>query len=770
MFFSTRNSSLRVSASQAIIQGLAPDGGLFFPVQIGKVEMKEDLLNKSYQELAFLILRLYLDDFSDEEIKYAISKAYSKENFEEVITKNTTFSSFSFLELFHGPTITFKDMALSLLPYEMEIAKKKNNIDKDIMILTATSGDTGSAALSNFSKAEGIKISVLYPDDGISDVQERQMLYFTSATSRAYSLKDSNFDDCQNIVKEILLEKQDKYILSSANSINVGRLLPQIVYYYYSYILLVKEGTIKLGDKVDVIVPTGNFGNILASYIAKLMGCPFDKIICASNENKVLTDFFNTGTYSIKREFKKTNSPSMDILISSNLERLLYLICQNDEEVKGYMVSLKEKGEFSVSPYIKEVLDKEFKAYSISQVQTSLGIKECFASHHYLIDPHTSCSYGALKEYEKEGLSSNHIIVVSTASPYKFPQTIISSLGLTSLNDEEKNIYMIEKETSIKVPSQLKKILKNVVPKYVLTKDEIRKKIFSSKKITIRVPCTSANLGSGFDVCGIALNLYNTFLFEPSNVDTVVNFKSLIVKNNLILKSYQYVFEKINKPYIPVKITSLSTEVPASRGLGSSATCIIAGILAASRMLNNILSDEEIIRFATEIEGHPDNVAPCYLGGFVSSYKENGKIKCIPYPVDKDLHFIACIPNKELSTKVAREVLPSSLPYQEIIYNLSHIIHLPKAFKDGDVALLKDILNDTIHTPYRINLIPDAPLIKKMCDEEGLPFTISGAGSTLLIISKDDDIIKKLIKQKYKVQYDFLSLRINENGPSIKEE
>ena len=392
MFFSTRNSSLRVSASQAIIQGLAPDGGLFFPVQIGKVEMKEDLLNKSYQELAFLILRLYLDDFSDEEIEYAISKAYSKENFEEVITKNTIFSSFSFLELFHGPTITFKDMALSLLPYEMEIAKKKNNIDKDIMILTATSGDTGSAALSNFSKAEGIKISVLYPDDGLSDVQERQMLYFTSATSRAYSLKDSNFDDCQNIVKEILLEKQDKYILSSANSINVGRLLPQIVYYYYSYILLVKEGTIKLGDKVDVIVPTGNFGNILASYIAKLMGCPFDKIICASNENKVLTDFFNTGTYSIKREFKKTNSPSMDILISSNLERLLYLICQNDEEVKGYMASLKEKGEFSVSPYIKEVLDKEFKAYSISQVQTSLGIKECFASHHYLIDPHTSCS------------------------------------------------------------------------------------------------------------------------------------------------------------------------------------------------------------------------------------------------------------------------------------------------------------------------------------------------------------------------------------------
>ena len=765
MFYSTRNKNLKVKASEAIIKGISDEGGLFLPYEFPKLDVK-DVLTLSYQDLAATILSKYLDDFELSEIKEAVSKAYCKDNFAEKVIGITTMDSFSYLELFHGPTITFKDMALSLLPHLMEIAKKKNNIDKKIMILTATSGDTGSAALSNFSKCKDIGITVLYPDKGISVIQEKQMLYFTSKTSRAYAIDNSNFDDCQTLVKKILNIKQDKIMLSSANSINIGRLLPQIVYYYKAYIDLVNNGTIRLNDKLDVIVPTGNFGNIFASYLAKKMGCPLGKIICASNENRVLTDFFETGKYTLDRTFIKTNSPSMDILISSNLERLLSLLTNDDKKVTQYMNDLKEKKYFEVDEDVKEEL-KNFGAFSIDQNQTLEMIKEVFDKYDYLMDPHTAVSYGAYKDYKKTN-PKNHVLVVSTASPFKFPETILSCFGEEEV-DAKIALDKIVNITGKQIPQQLQKIIAHQIPAFHLQKDEVEARIFRSPSLSIKVPGSSANLGPGFDVCGVALDIFNTFKFTPSEVDELIGFRTEDCKNNLVLNSYKYLFKNAGKEYIPVKIEVISTDVPESRGLGSSSTCIIAGLLAANEILNRPLSKNEVLKLACDIEGHPDNVAPCLLGGMVSSYKKNKEFISTEFEVNKNLRFILCIPEYKLSTKEARRVLPKEMTYNNVIFNTSRIILLPSALKEGNITLLKDIIEDKMHTPYRLQLIPDSDKIKNIADKYGLPFTISGAGSSLLIISDNDEVIEALEKENYKIKFRFVELSVNHSGAIIKE-
>ncbi len=762
MFYSTRDSKLRVTASKAILKGLSDDGGLFLPETIPAINVK-DLLSLSYQELACYVLSLYLDDFTSEEIESCVAKAYGSFNFPDGPIDLHNEEKFSVLELFHGPTTTFKDMALSLLPHLMSVAKKKNNVTKKIQIVTATSGDTGSAALSSFISGDDIAVKVLYPHGGISAFQEMQMLYFTSDKCRAYALDESNFDDCQNFVKKILNEQHDDVIVSSANSINIGRLVPQIVYYIKSYIDLVNAGKLVLGDKLDVVVPTGNFGNILASYIAKQMGTPLGTIVCASNENRVLTDFLSTGTYSIDRVFKKTNSPSMDILISSNLERLLYLLAENDAEVKGYMADLKsDKKGYTVSDSMKEKLE-EFGAYSVDEKETLVAIKECFDKYNYLIDPHTAVSYRAFTRMN----TSNRVLVVSTASPYKFTEAILSVFGKKE-DDVAKAMKLIEEVTGTKMPTQLEKVLNVTTPRYLLKKSEVEEVLFSKKKFNVTVPGTSANLGPCFDVAGLALNIFNTFGFKPADKDSVVGFKSEYAKNNLVLSSYKKVFETFGDKYIPVEISVVSNDVPESRGLGSSSTCLVAGIFAANEMLNRKYSAEQLLNIAAQLEGHPDNVAPAIYGSLVAAW-EDGTYHPVRYKVSDKLKFIVCIPDVQLKTKDSRGVLPTSLSYKDIKFNSSRIMNMPKAYEDGDIESLCGLIEDKIHTPYRIKLIPDADKVAKIAKENGCPFTISGSGSTLLVISKDESIIEKLKAENYSVAYEFKCLGVNETGITIEE-
>ncbi len=767
MYFSTRNKDICISSSEAILKGISSDGGLFLPYSIPKLNVTEDLLKLSYEDLAFLVLKDYFDDFSEEELKSAIKKAYSKNNFKEKIIGFSNFNNYSFLELYNGPTATFKDMALSLLPYLMEIARKKEKINKEIKVLTATSGDTGSAALANFRGSKNIKLIVLYPDNGISLTQERQMLSFTSATSRAYALKNANFDDCQTLVKEVLNVKESNYLLTSANSINIGRLLPQIVYYYASYIYLVNSNKIKLNDKINVVVPTGNFGNIFSCYLAKKMGLPIDKLICASNENSVLTDFFRTGIYDENREFKKTNSPSMDILVSSNLERLLYLATNSDKKVKHMMDELKDKKSFKID---KDELNSlnDFVSYSVNEDETLNNIKNCYYENNYLIDPHTSVAYGSYLKYKKDINDNNYTIIVSTASPFKFPETIAKALEITYL-DEEDALYKVSEDTNLEIPYQVKDSLINKTPKVVITKSEYKDKVLKKEKVVIKTPATSANLGCGFDVCGIALSLYNYFEFEVSDKDELIGFKPKDTKDNLILKAYKYVFTRNNFEYIPIKINSKEINIFEARGLGSSASCIVSGVLMANHVLGDYFSKKELITICSEVEGHPDNVAPCILGDFVTSFKKDEEYTSIQYEINKNIHFILCVSDFELLTKVARGVLPTSLSYKDIVFNTSRIVNLPSALASGDLNLLKDILVDTIHTPYRISLIPDAQKIRSIASDANLPFAISGAGSSLLILSHNDEIINDLKNEKYGVSYRFIDLKVDKTGAVLKE-
>ncbi len=432
---SSRGSSGKFTASEAIVKGIAEDGGLFVPNALPKYKMDYGKLkNKTYGEIAYDVMSLFLDDFSEEELRGCISKAYDKKfDTEAIVPLVRLDEKVSILELFHGPTLAFKDMALSILPRFMQIARSKSKIEENIVILTATSGDTGKAALEGFADVEGVEIIVFFPVDGVSSVQKLQMVTQEGDNTHVAGIR-GNFDDAQTGVKHIFADKKyalelkkKGYALSSANSINIGRLVPQIVYYFYAYGQLMKQGTIKAGELVDFVVPTGNFGNILAGYYAKKMGLPVKHLVCASNENKVLADFFLSGIYDRNRSLKKTKSPSMDILVSSNLERLLYEASGRKKEfVMEWMKSLEESGSYDTS-VIFENLKGIFEAGWISDEDGSRLIKEVYKEYGYLMDTHTAVAYG-VNQKRKENNGKVHSVILSTASPYKFPKAVLSSI------------------------------------------------------------------------------------------------------------------------------------------------------------------------------------------------------------------------------------------------------------------------------------------------------------------------------------------------------
>ena len=436
LYKSTRGKEQVVTASMAILKGLSEDGGLFVPDNIPKLDVPmEKLAQMTYQETAYEVMSRFLTDFTEEELKDCINKAYDSKFDTEKIAPLHEADGAYFLELFHGATIAFKDMALSILPHLMTTAAKKNNVRNEIVILTATSGDTGKAAMAGFADVPGTRIIVFYPKHGVSPIQEKQMVTQKGANTYVVGIT-GNFDDAQTAVKKMfndheLAAELDKagFQFSSANSINIGRLVPQIVYYVYAYATLVHDGKIKDGQEINVVVPTGNFGNILAAYYAKQMGLPIHKLICASNENRVLYDFFRTGTYDRKRDFILTTSPSMDILISSNLERLIYRLAgENAEKCAELMKSLSEGGEYTITDEMKVQL-QDFYGNFCSEDETAEAISETYKGSNYVIDTHTAVAVGVYKKYVSDTDDHTPTVIASTASPYKFTRSVMEALG-----------------------------------------------------------------------------------------------------------------------------------------------------------------------------------------------------------------------------------------------------------------------------------------------------------------------------------------------------
>ncbi len=436
LYKSTRGKGETVTASMAILKGLSDDGGLFVPEYIPKLDVPmEKLARMSYQETAYEVMSRFLTDFTEDELKNCISNAYDTKFDTDLIAPLHEANGVYFLELFHGATIAFKDMALSILPHLMTTAARKNQVKNEIVILTATSGDTGKAALAGFADVPGTRIVVFYPKHGVSPIQEKQMVTQKGANTCVIGIT-GNFDDAQSAVKKMFNDKElagelndAGYQFSSANSINIGRLVPQVVYYVYAYASLVREGKIEAGEKINVTVPTGNFGNILAAYYAKQMGLPIHKLICASNENKVLYDFFRTGTYDRNREFILTTSPSMDILISSNLERLIYRIAGNQAETcEGLMQALNKGGEYTITEEMKAQLS-DFYGNFCSEGETREAISATYYGSNYVIDTHTAVAAGVYQKYLRDTEDHTVTVIASTASPYKFPRSVVDAIS-----------------------------------------------------------------------------------------------------------------------------------------------------------------------------------------------------------------------------------------------------------------------------------------------------------------------------------------------------
>ena len=486
MYSSTRNASEKYTASKAILQGLAPDGGLFVPSFIPKFDKTlDELMNLNYQDTAYEVMKLLLSDFTEEELRYCINHAYDDKFDTEIIAPLCYADGAYYLELFHGKTIAFKDMALSILPYLMTTAAKKNNLKEKIIILTATSGDTGKAALAGFADVEGTGIVVFFPKDGVSAVQKKQMVTQKGKNVKVIGI-NGNFDDAQTGVKKMFgdealkAELKDKgYVFSSANSINIGRLVPQIAYYVYAYTNLARSGKINNGDEINVVVPTGNFGNILAAYYAKNMGLPIKKLICASNDNKVLFDFFETGTYDKNREFILTTSPSMDILISSNLERLIYHIAGNDPEKNAsLMKSLSNDGKYTITDDMKANLSSFESGYA-TEAQTASKIKSLYENTGYIIDTHTAVAGYVYDEYKKKTGDDAVTVIASTASPFKFSRSVMSAID--SKYDSQEDFALIDelsKLANVKVPGAVEEIRNaEVIHNTVCEKEDMAKEV-----------------------------------------------------------------------------------------------------------------------------------------------------------------------------------------------------------------------------------------------------------------------------------------------------
>ncbi len=494
VYYSTRNIGEKVSFAQGVKKGIASDGGLYVPEKFDTIDIRnEKYLKYTYQEMAVEVLSYFLNDFTREEVERCVYEAYGDKFEDKEIVPLKKFGNIGVLELFKGPTLAFKDIALSILPKFMREAKKKSGERDETVILTSTSGDTGKAALEGFADNDGIKIIVFFPTDGVSDIQKAQMITQEGENTHVVAIK-GNFDDAQSGMKVILNDNEFKgrleangYSFSSANSINIGRLVPQIVYYFYGYFNLVKAGKISVGENINVVVPTGNFGNILASYYAYKMGLPVNRFVCASNVNNVLTDFINTGIYDINRKFETTITPSMDILISSNLERFIETLSnKNDKLIDRLMSDLKEKGRYELPQELKVKLNNFYAGFTTDE-ETKSVIRDVYDKYSYVIDPHTAVAYKVYEDYIKAtGDNNTKTLITATASPYKFTRSVVEAISGES-NKDKTDFELAEehyKLTGIAIPKSIDKLeQKEVKHKSIIDVDKMKESVAEFLKI-----------------------------------------------------------------------------------------------------------------------------------------------------------------------------------------------------------------------------------------------------------------------------------------------
>jgi len=484
-YISTRGNKERKRSAQAIIQGIAKDKGLFVPEYFPVLNKDiSQFKGMNYPSIAYEVMSKYLDDFSEEELNNAIQKAYDEKFEEKDIVPLSEKGGVFFLELYHGKTAAFKDMALSILPHLLTTALKKEEENREIVILTATSGDTGKAALEGFADVKHTKIIVFYPSEGVSEIQKRQMVTQQGQNTHVVAIK-GNFDDAQSGVKKIFNDalfnekiQKEGFILSSANSINIGRMIPQISYYVYAYAKLLEKGKIQEGDKINIVVPTGNFGNILAAYYAYQMGLPVNKFICASNKNKVLTDFINTGVYNINRDFHVTNSPSMDILISSNLERLLFHISGGKSYIiKELMENLDKEKKYELPEFMKNEMRMFVGGYADDQT-TLKTIESLYKEESYLMDTHTAVGYNVYMNYKQETKDETPTVIASTASPYKFTNSVIEAISPALKGTDFELVEKLQQLTNVRIPKSLKDLdKKDICHNVVIEKDQMKDEI-----------------------------------------------------------------------------------------------------------------------------------------------------------------------------------------------------------------------------------------------------------------------------------------------------
>ena len=478
-YVSTRGQQRSLDFCDAILQGIGSDGGLLVPdFELDQKDLKA-LQHLSYVDMATEIMTSFVGEQEKEEMRALCQKAYGQNLFPQEVVPVKQAGDVFIAELFQGPTAAFKDMALSLLPHFMTYSLKKKGEQRKVMILAATSGDTGKAALEGFKDVDGTYIQVFYPVDGVSPIQKQQMVTQTGNNVDVVGIQ-GNFDDAQRAVKQAFqssalkdLCDEHHVFLSSANSINIGRLIPQIVYYFYSYMTLVNNNEIRLGESVHFTIPSGNFGNCLAGVLAKKMGLPIQKFIVASNKNNILTDFFRTGKYDARREFYKTNAPAMDILVSSNLERLVYMMAQDSQKVKSYMDDLNQNGVYEISSDLLEKIQDVFKAGWLNEDEVLDTIKTCFEQTGYLLDTHTAIGYGVYKEYQKTSGDETKTIILATASPYKFADSVYKALTDQSLS-EYQAIEAVYEKTGVDIPKPLVQLdQKEILHQKVIDKDDI---------------------------------------------------------------------------------------------------------------------------------------------------------------------------------------------------------------------------------------------------------------------------------------------------------
>ena len=746
-YISTRNEKIRKNPAEAILGGIAEDGGLYVPESFTSLKFPMSELEKmSEVEISAKVLSLLFAGgsmFEGDEGKFisAVTKAYKGKFENEDYAPVVKVGNGYVMELYHGPTCAFKDVALQLLPHLITEAKRSVGVNDDIVILTATSGDTGSAALEGFSDIPGIKIIVFYPKNGTSAVQERQMVSCAGKNTTVVAVK-GNFDDAQSGVKKIFSELKlpEGVQLSSANSINIGRLAPQVAYYFKTYRDLVSRGEISFGDKLNFVVPTGNFGDILAGYFAMHMGLPVGKLVCASNKNNVLSDFFENGVYNKNREFHITTSPSMDILISSNLERLLYMVC-GSEKCAAYMEKLKNEGRYALENSELNKIREVFDAGFADDKDTFATIRKVYDEHGYLMDTHTAVAWKVYEDFEKKNKNGYKTVILSTASAYKFSSGVLHSLGM-ECPDEFDAIDVLAKRTGIVPPASIRNIRnKPILHENVVEKDNMQNlvsNVIVKNKVKVRVPATSANLGSGFDCTGIAFKRYDVLEFEK--LDSGIEFegfkKDFSNETNLAYVSYGKTCEKIGVTP-SVKISMVKTDVPIARGLGSSAALIVAGAYAANALNGNQLSVQDIFEICNDIEGHPDNIAPALFGGLCTSIVANGKPIVQKYNVSPKICFTALVPSFAVSTKDARAVLPKEISREDAIFNMQRIALLPYAFEHGRLDLIPLVTDDALHEKYRMPLYRNINEVEDKAIKLGaIAFTVSGAGPTCLAYSK----------------------------------